>query len=136
MNTPLYSKFVTLIGRKVYKLADLDTRMIHSAYSGMTPSESSLDDPEANLVSSALANGMHAPVIDLDYEAHLIPSGTPGHYHLYLDKEIPWAKYVTVLNAMADAGLIESGYYDSSRAHGASFVRLPHVLKKLKRGAA
>lgn len=131
MNNQLMSKFVTLIGRKVYYQADLDSRP-DDGYGSTRPPESSLDDPRANLVSSELANGMHAPCIDIDYEAHLVPSATPGHYHLYLDKELTWEQYSRVLRVMAEVGLIESGYYEASRRRGASFVRLPHVLKKLK----
>src|SRR4051794_39832810 len=45
-------------------------------------------DLDANLVSSRLATkdheifgDWHSPVLDIDFEARLIPSSTPGHYH-------------------------------------------------------
>jgi len=44
----------------------------------------------ANVVSSLLTNGNHAPCIDLDVPAMLVPSSTPGHSHLYIDIEVPW----------------------------------------------
>lgn len=73
--------------------------------------------------------GLHAPVIDIDYPARLVPSSTPGHFHLYLDEAIPWSDYVRVLEVLADVGLIERGYANASIRRGASFVRKPGVSK-------
>lgn len=84
---------------------------------------------EMNLISSETENGSHAPCIDLDYPAYLVESSTPGHFHLYLEKEISWAKYINVLQAMADAGLIEEGFYRAARSRGATFLRRPGVTK-------
>ena len=52
----------------------------------------------ATLVSSKIdVPGMdiHMPVLDFDVEAHLVPSSTPGHSHLYINHAVPWEKYVT-----------------------------------------
>ena len=88
-------------------------------------------ETEANLISSMLPkDGWHAPVLDIDFEAKLLPSTTPGHYHLYLDKEMRWDTYVFLLRALATAGVIEWGFYHLSIARGASFVRKPGVLKE------
>lgn len=93
----------------------------------------SLED--AVLVSSQVAadplNGepWHTPILDLDFSAHLEPSTTPGHYHLYLDRTLPWSKYEALLEALAVAGLIEWGYYEASRERQATMVRAPGVMK-------
>lgn len=71
----------------------------------------------------------HAPVLDLDFPAVLIPSSTPGHFHLYLDKPMEWSKYETLLHALADAGVIERGYANASIARRATFVRDPESHK-------
>lgn len=84
-----------------------------------------VDDADAaNLVGSLTATGQHAPVLDIDYPARLVPSSTPGHFHLYLDKEIPWGRYQLVLWALSLAGLIERGYFRAGVARGLTFARL------------
>lgn len=72
---------------------------------------------------------MHAPVLDIDFPACLIPSSTPGHFHLYLDKPVPWLTYRTLLEALAEAGLIEEGYMRASIDRGATYVRKPTCTK-------
>ncbi len=72
---------------------------------------------------------VHAPVLDLDFPAALVPSSTPGHYHLYLDTLVPHDKYVALLNALAEAGVIQRGYANASQARGYSAVRAPWVEK-------
>lgn len=89
---------------------------------------------EANLILSREIGGSygvtyHRPVIDLDYEAELIPSSTPGHFHLYINKEIPEALYWKFLRVMAECGIVQQGWVDSSIARGASSVRLPWIKK-------
>jgi hypothetical protein len=94
------------------------------------PIETSIGD--ADIVSSILSpeftganSAPHAPVIDLDFPCQLVESGTPGHYHLYIDKEVPWDKYIAVLDAMVDAGLVQGGYVAASKVRGYTAVRVP-----------
>lgn len=72
---------------------------------------------------------MHRPVLDLDFPAQLIPSSTPGHFHLYLDREVEHEKYMRLLDALADCGLLEDGYRNASQDRGYTAVRLPWVKK-------
>lgn len=51
-------------------------------------------------------------------------SFTPGHHHLYLDTTITWVKYARLLDALADAQVIEHGYLMASLERGATFVAL------------
>lgn len=91
---------------------------------------------KANLVSSTIPNtNLHAPVLDIDYSAALIPSSTKGHYHLYLGVPMTWRKYKRLLKALAKAGVIERGYYRASKARKATFVRKPGVVKTPPRHA-
>lgn len=88
---------------------------------------------ESNLISSfAVGTNFeeHMPVLDIDFSAELISSSTPGHFHLYLNKLIPWDKYQALLWALQQAGLIEDGYYHAALARGATFVRKPGVTKQ------
>ncbi len=82
------------------------------------------NDNDANLIGSLTTNGTHAPVLDIDYPARLIPSSTPGHYHLYLDREIPWGRYQLVLWVLSLAGLIEPGFFRAAIARGMTFARI------------
>jgi len=78
---------------------------------------------DANLVSSFTERGLHKPVIDLDVPARLVPSKTPGHFHLYIDVEMEWDDYSELLWALAKAGIVEQNYVAASNVAGMSFVR-------------
>lgn len=84
---------------------------------------------EAEIVSSEIENGLHAPVLDIDFGAALIPSSTFGHYHLYLDQPMTWRTYKRLLKALAKAGVIEKGYARASIARGYSALRVPGLMK-------
>ena len=97
------------------------------------------DIETANVVSSIMrghtpapgggGSGHHLPVLDLDVPAVLIPSSTDGHWHLYLDVQVPDAAYWPMLEALATAGVLEGGYVGASKARGYTSVRLPWVKK-------
>lgn len=75
---------------------------------------------------------LHRPVLDIDFPAHLIPSTTEGHFHLYLDKTMTWGNFEKLLLVMGEVGLLEQGYVDASIARGYSSVRLPWVKKEVQ----
>ena len=98
-----------------------------------------VDDPaDAEVVLSRIPDAVlkfpghtrHRPIIDLDFPAALLPSSTPGHHHLYIDKELTWHQYQRLLRALVDVGLVEQGYYDASNARGFTSVRMPSVKKE------
>ena len=72
---------------------------------------------------------VHALLIDLDLPAYLVPSSTPGHSHLYVDTAIPQDRYFKLLEALADCGVIQRGYAESSIRRGGTALRLPWVKK-------
>lgn len=94
---------------------------------------SGLDD--ANVITSLRTDDplsfddTHALVIDIDHASWLMPSTTPGHYHLYVDVSIEDQKLWPMLQAMADAGVVEQGYVSASKERGFTSVRLPWVEK-------
>lgn len=61
--------------------------------------------------------------------AFVVPSTTPGHGHLYVDKAMTWDTYQDLLGALVDAGVLEPGYVGASEARGWTCVRLPWVRK-------
>jgi len=93
------------------------------------------DISKAHIVLSLDDSGMHRPVLDIDLPAALIPSSTPGHFHLYIDKQLTTSAYVRLLDALAEAGIIEQGYASVSEVRGYTSVRLPWVTKNAKAAA-
>ena len=93
------------------------------------------DISKAHIVLSLDDNDMHRPVLDIDLPAALIPSSTPGHFHLYIDKQMTTSAYVRLLDALAEAGIIEQGYASVSEVRGYTSVRLPWVTKNVKAAA-
>lgn len=83
----------------------------------------------ANLITSETLDGFHRPILDIDFEAALVPSSTPGHYHLYLDKVMNWSNYKLLLEALYHCGIIQPGFYDGALRHEATSARLPWIDK-------
>jgi hypothetical protein len=114
-------------GRHLYKFKQEDMTGDTPNYTAIP--EGAASPAEADLVTSLLREEFntttHAPVIDLDLPCRLVESGTPGHYHLYIDKAVLWPEYLAMLEAMANAGIVEPGYVRASEARGYSAVRVP-----------
>lgn len=88
--------------------------------------------PEATIMTSEIVDsaGLHAPVLDIDFEASLIPSSTPGHYHLVLEKAMTWKRYRKLIKALGKAQILEEGYVRATLSRGYSSIRLPWVKKR------
>jgi hypothetical protein len=89
-------------------------------------------DVDANVVSSHLTayrGGPHAPIIDLDFPHIYVPSTTPGHGHLYLNRPIPRWRMFIMLWGLYMGGVIEKGFFLWSLRRGGTFVRRPGVKK-------
>ena len=85
---------------------------------------------ESDLVCSRMKDSdMHIPVLDLDLDAMLIPSSTPGHHHLYIDKPMTWEQYVKLLDVLAEVGILERGYVNVSKKRRMTQVRTPWTKK-------
>lgn len=80
---------------------------------------------DGNLVTSRVRGGMHMPVIDLDFPCELVPSGSPGHFHLYINREVSQDQQQALLDGLLWAGLIEQGWYDGCVRNGYTRVRHP-----------
>lgn len=69
-------------------------------------------------------------VLDLTCPFEVLPSGTPGHAHLFLDVVLTWRQYEDLLRRMDAAGIIESGFLRTTLRRGAAHVRLPWVTRQ------
>lgn len=74
-------------------------------------------------------NPMHKPVLDIDLPVKVVESSTPGHHHLYIDKEMTWEDYELLLKVLTLVGIIEPGYYEASVKRKHTSVRLPWIKK-------
>jgi hypothetical protein len=85
-------------------------------------------DVEPNLITSKIiGSNLHAPCIDLDLPVKLIPSQTPGHWHLYVDMNVEWEDYAILLAAMRKCGIIQQGYFEMSIKRGFTALRPPQL---------
>ena len=75
-------------------------------------------------------NVKHKLLVDIDYPVLALESSTPGHSHLYIDKELTWDQVQKVLDVLAEVGLVEEGYVAASKRRGVTHLRVPW-LKKL-----
>lgn len=91
------------------------------------------DHENATAVTSELPDGRHMPVIDIDLECMLVPSTETGHFHLYINKAMEWEKFVAMLEAMQEAGVIGPGYLRYTKKRGFATVRYPGVTKHNER---
>lgn len=95
------------------------------------PSDAAPTDGSPNVVTSKIVGkeGWHAPVLDIDFPAFLIPSSTPGHSHLYLDRPVREYRYWKLMEALAIAGIVQPGYVNYSQSRGFSCARFPWIKK-------
>jgi hypothetical protein len=120
--------------RALYKVEELNTNWKELTDEQVAAEEAyhtPVAPEEANLVGSKtdLEPGGHLPVIDLDLPCHLEPSTTPGHYHLYINQVVEWDKFLNILKALYEAGIVQEGFYEMSKRRGQAFVRVPGVKK-------
>jgi hypothetical protein len=90
-------------------------------------------DPTGEFMGSELLGNKHLFVLDLDCEAWLLQSKTPGHYHLIIDKELSESAYSEILAVLEKHRIIESGWFRQLREMGQTFLRFPKILAKLAR---
>lgn len=92
---------------------------------------SSLIDPvKFDLADVEPTPKLHTVVLDIYVPATMVDSTSPGHHHLFIDSVMTQDTYFALLDALANAGVIEQGYANASKARGFSAVRLPWVKKE------
>jgi hypothetical protein len=84
----------------------------------------------ANLVSSLCEDDLHRPALDIDIPCRVVPSATEGHCHIYFDTvALSWRHYKNLLDALADAGILDESYVEASKARGQTLLRPEGVAK-------
>lgn len=73
----------------------------------------------------------HRLVLDLDFECRLIPSSSPGCYHLYLDGlDLDGFSAGVLVKQLAVAGVLEDGFAKNMQRDGKLCVRATNVKKR------
>jgi hypothetical protein len=93
---------------------------------------SELDPAKQDPADPPLPSGKrHIVALDIDYPAYVVPSSTPGHYHLYLDVPggIEQWRWESFIKGCTVAGIVEHGYGHVSLSRGHTNLRLPWVSK-------
>lgn len=85
---------------------------------------------KANLISSKTTDGRQMPIIDLDFDFHIVPSSTPGHAHLFIDHPMSKFRWAILMLALWFTGAVEMGYAVWSLRRGGNFVRTPYTVKQ------
>ena|ERR1700741_2316125 len=89
--------------------------------------ESFSDDPRQDYVpvytSEYFAGAWHIPVLDIDFECGLVPSKTPGHHHLAINRPMSWKSYKKLLKALVKAGIVEKSWYQVAKRRRFTMVR-------------
>lgn len=83
------------------------------------------EDPTGTILGSLLPDGMQLPIFDLDFDCRLVPSRTPGHFHLYINKPLDEFKYLNILRSLAQAGIVQEAWVNRLDTHDRTFLRLP-----------
>ena len=84
-----------------------------------------------DLLGSLTKSGLHAPCIDLDFPVQLRPSSAPGHFHLFLQTEIPWEDYLKLLTVMEEIGLVQKGVLEVAKQRKQTVVFEPGKKQEL-----
>jgi hypothetical protein len=106
------------------------TTFRYPGYGGELQVEARCAAADANIVTSEVVNtSLHAPVLDIDMPCALVPSSTPGHFHLFIERGMTWRRYRRLLRALGRAGILERGFVHAALARRYTAVRVPWEKK-------
>ncbi len=106
------------------------------AKAGITP-RAFAEEPSA---WGRLSHGLFAcfarlrePQIDVQVPIRLAPSCTPGHHHLFVEMEMPWAGYLDLCRVLHGAGLIEEAFFNLAQRWKKTMLWKPGIKEELLR---
>jgi hypothetical protein len=106
------------------------TNLFSHSYDGSYDIAEPCAAADATIVTSEVrSTALHAPVLDVDMPCALVPSSTPGHFHLFIERGLTWHQYRRLLKALGRAGILEPDYVRASLQRRYSAVRVPWVKK-------
>lgn len=86
-------------------------------------------DARRLLPDACTKNRVKLPTLPLNVLAQAYPSSTTGHFHLFLEKEMPWDDYKNLLIALRDADVIGQDFAAMCLEWRVSFLLKPEYKK-------
>lgn len=87
---------------------------------------------DATHLSSQLRHGdHHVLVLDIEHSVEVVRTNKAGHHHVYINKSMPWEKYVKIIEAMADAGVVDEQWATQALTQGYAHASLPAPPRSL-----
>ncbi|HVM90407.1 MAG TPA: hypothetical protein VMU11_00735, partial [Verrucomicrobiae bacterium] len=85
-----------------------------------------MDDQDApRILPEPTSDRLELPPLVLSVQAKAHPSSTPGHFHLFLEKEMSWPHYEGLLIALRDAEVIGQDFAAMCLKWRVSFLLKP-----------
>jgi hypothetical protein len=89
-----------------------------------------MDDQDApRILPEPTSDRLALPPLVLKVAAKAHPSSTPGHFHLFLEKEMTWSHYESLLIALRDAEVIGQDFAAMCLKWRVSFLLKPEHKK-------
>lgn len=87
---------------------------------------------EANVLFSAISgvDDAHVVAMDIDLPMRVVPSTHPGRGHLWVNKTMPWADVVKLLDTLVEVGIVSESYREHSLKRGYTCLRPAFIDKK------
>lgn len=70
------------------------------------------------------------PSLPIAANASVLSSSSVNHFHLYIEREMPWERYAELLSALRDAGVIGKDFCRMSIKSKQSFLLKPGLRKQ------
>jgi len=124
---------VTKPAWQVCRISDLDPQYegdVMPATTDMQQATVLTSEVDATVDESDPSKRLHRVVIDVDMSVRAWESSTPGHSHVFIDKVMSEEVYFRLLDALAEAGIVEPGYVRASKERRYTSVRLPWIKKE------
>lgn len=86
-----------------------------------------LDQEPKNCVVSltSLTEDVHLPMLDDDAGIfRVVPSRTPGHQHVYIDRPLTWTQCVRLLQVLCELDLVDVAWGEKCLDQGVMTLRL------------
>jgi hypothetical protein len=71
------------------------------------------------------SEGMTSVGLPFRAPIELVPSSTPGHFHLYVEAPLAWDDYLALMRTMAEAGLLEPAWVALCERRRMALLRKP-----------
>ena len=109
---------------KSYFIEDIDDRFEYIANDG-----DEIEFDRSNVISTKGKDRYNYLLLDIDDNAEVWPSTTPGHYHIAFKRPLSDEGFNRVVDVLNEVGIIADGNYGQFKQGGKMYLRTPGVKK-------